>query len=987
MRRPLSVLLSVALIPAAVVVPVLSSTAAQAHPVAPHVVSMPILAAQPAKASLLQTGERPTTAFSAVGASWDASAGASAVQVRVRAASGHQWSAWTTLEASDSGPDPGTADAKAAGRRVASEPLWAGPSDGVQTRIVATDGTPVRVPAHLTVELIDPGTSAADADVDASPTIGAASAEAATGQPKIYTRAQWGADESIRLHECPGGPTYSSTIKIGFVHHTVSSNDYSAAQVPAMIRSFYAYHVLGNGWCDIGYNFLVDRFGRLWEGRYGGIDRAVIGSHTGGFNRNSFAVSMIGTFTSLTPNSSMQQSIAKLMAWKLGRYYRNPQGTDSLVYAGGQYRFCGSKECPVGSSVKLNVVSGHRDADVGHTECPGAAAEATLPTVRKLTLTAMAAGLVAPTMSATTRRYGDGGAFTIGASALAKQTWALSVISPAGAVVRSLTGAVARGGHLSASWNGKTTAGKEAASGPYTLKLTSSSATGTAVPYTGHVTLKAPVELAGAAQVGYGATAKVSGATYAHASVTILQAPQGSSTYAPVATVTSSATGAFSWAYPATTGTATYAKVGSFVSSTVTMRVGPTIAGPRQVLPGATVGLSGTAPPGSDVQVFRAEGSAAPFLSATVTASPTGAWKSAYTADRAYSWYAVANGLRSPTGSTAITPPPKLTGPSHVNLHGTVVLTGTAPAGMPVQIWRRQRLHTAYALSATVTAGSKGTFSWSYVAGDDFRWYAKTLAGHSTPGLTQIGVSATGPSVVDQGRLATLTGTTLPKQKVEIWQAPGGSSGFVKAATVTARTDGTWSWAYTVTATRRSYALARDWRSATVTTLLAGPPTVSGPATATYNAVVHVTGKATPGDTVTLWLHRRGSTGYHGGDSAIAAANGTWSMSFRAGDDYRWYVTSVSGKSRGMLTAVRPSIGAPASATRGTRVTVRGYALPGQQVHVWFRHAGATAWTLGRTLPVNAAGRWTTSFVLTVTISWYAESRGLRSGVGTTYAH
>ena len=201
----------------------------------------------------------------------------------------------------------------------------------------------------------------------------AASAEAATGQPKIYTRAQWGADESIRLHECPGGPDYSSTIKIGFVHHTVSTNDYSAAQVPAMIRSFYAYHVLGNGWCDIGYNFLVDRFGRLWEGRYGGIDKAVIGSHTGGFNRNSFAVSMIG---------DVHLVDAELLDAAVDRQADGLEARPLLPQPAG-HRLARLRRRPVpllrfqGVSgrldVELNVISGHRDADVGHTDCPGAA--------------------------------------------------------------------------------------------------------------------------------------------------------------------------------------------------------------------------------------------------------------------------------------------------------------------------------------------------------------------------------------------------------------------------------------------------------------------------------------------------------------------------------------------------------------------------------------------------------------------------------------
>ena len=94
--------------------------------------------------------------------------------------------------------------------------------------------------------------------------------------------------------------------------------------MPGIIRGIYAYHVQGRGWSDIGYNFLVDRFGRLWEGRFGGIDRPVIGGHTLNFNTNTFAVSAIGDFELVEPTAAIIESIAQLMAWKLGSYGRDP---------------------------------------------------------------------------------------------------------------------------------------------------------------------------------------------------------------------------------------------------------------------------------------------------------------------------------------------------------------------------------------------------------------------------------------------------------------------------------------------------------------------------------------------------------------------------------------------------------------------------------------------------------------------------------------
>ena len=119
-----------------------------------------------------------------------------------------------------------------------------------------------RRPEDVEVALVDPGTSAADA-LPASGRVG--QGERRTAMPPIITRAQWGADESIRRWD----PEYAPTIKAATLHHTADRNTYTAADVPGMMRSIYAYHTVNRGWGDIGYNVIVDKFGRIFEGRYG----------------------------------------------------------------------------------------------------------------------------------------------------------------------------------------------------------------------------------------------------------------------------------------------------------------------------------------------------------------------------------------------------------------------------------------------------------------------------------------------------------------------------------------------------------------------------------------------------------------------------------------------------------------------------------------------------------------------------------------------
>ncbi|WP_037677206.1 peptidoglycan recognition protein [Streptomyces griseus] len=177
-------------------------------------------------------------------------------------------------------------------------------------------------------------------------------------RPHIVTRRGWGADESLRERTF----VYTKKVKAAFVHHTASGNAYTCSQSPSLIRGIYRYHVRSMGWRDIGYNFVVDKCGTIYEGRAGGVAKPVLGAHTLGFNTNSMGIAVLGTFGSSKPSSSAVKGIARLTAWKLGLFGANPNGKTYLKSGGGNLY-------AKGRNVRLHVISGHRDGFA--TECPG----------------------------------------------------------------------------------------------------------------------------------------------------------------------------------------------------------------------------------------------------------------------------------------------------------------------------------------------------------------------------------------------------------------------------------------------------------------------------------------------------------------------------------------------------------------------------------------------------------------------------------------
>jgi hypothetical protein len=278
--------------------------------------------------AVVDTGQRATAPFSTVGVTWapDPATGELSVQVRTR--SEGAWTPWTSLEAEGPAVLAGAPEEHARGVRSGTEPLYAGDSDGVQVRVEVLSG---EAPRDVRLALVDPGSSPADASVTALP----ASTAHAQAAPRRSAAGRSGGPTS---RSAPGRPSYASTLSAVTLHHTASSNDYTAAEVPGLIRGFYAYHVRSQGWSDIGYNVLVDKFGTAWEGRAGGLDKPVIGAHAGGFNTGTVGVSMIGTYGTVEPTAATKEAVAQVSAWKLGLHGRDPRSSYTTT-SGGSTRY------------------------------------------------------------------------------------------------------------------------------------------------------------------------------------------------------------------------------------------------------------------------------------------------------------------------------------------------------------------------------------------------------------------------------------------------------------------------------------------------------------------------------------------------------------------------------------------------------------------------------------------------------------------------
>jgi hypothetical protein len=198
-----------------------------------------------------------------------------------------------------------------------------------------------------------------------------------TGEPTVITRRQWGATDPVG--GClPRTAPVMGKVKAAVIHHTVTSNDYKEADGPAIVLAICRFHRNGNGWNDIGYNALVDRYGNIYVGRAGGLKNAVVGAHAQGFNAQTTGVASIGTYTDALMRGVTLDAIARLLAWKLPLSGLDATGRSNVVSAGGDLT-----QYPAGTELSIRHIVGHLRLDA--TACPGAGAKSQLQKIRALT--------------------------------------------------------------------------------------------------------------------------------------------------------------------------------------------------------------------------------------------------------------------------------------------------------------------------------------------------------------------------------------------------------------------------------------------------------------------------------------------------------------------------------------------------------------------------------------------------------------------------
>jgi hypothetical protein len=361
-------------------------------------------------------------AFDLVGLHWK---GSGMVRFRTQRADG-TWSTWRlSAPESDDLPDRGTAEARRDRGWHLGNPFWVGRSERIQYRLA---GRVKKLRAFFVRSPLLGGTPQHVKPFTA-------------GSPAIITRAEWGANEAIRRNR-KKGPKFADNVHLAIVHHTAGTNNYSRSQSAAIVRGIENYHVLGNGWDDIGYNFLVDKYGQVFEGRYGGMEKAVVGAHAMGFNFGAVGVALLGNYNGAGLTAAARASLVKLLAWRLDLAHLDPLSHVTRVSAG-------NPEYAKGTSVGLRAVSGHRDTYP--TSCPGNSVYAQLPSITRQIAATGTPKIYSPVVIGAI-----GGSVRFTARLSSAVPWTVTVVDSLGRTVASGTGTST---NLDWSWDASLTPG------------------------------------------------------------------------------------------------------------------------------------------------------------------------------------------------------------------------------------------------------------------------------------------------------------------------------------------------------------------------------------------------------------------------------------------------------------------------------------------------------------------------------------------------
>ena len=317
-------------------------------------------------------------------------------------------------------------DPRELGGRPGTEPYWLARDARVLMVRVAGSATDVRV------DFVGAGP---DSPSTSSSSSGTAGSFTLPRLGSVVTRAGWGADESQRS----GGVSYMTPQAL-VVHHTVTRNDYTQAEAAGIIRAVYGYHTRSRGWDDIGYNILVDRFGTVYEGRYGGFHRGAIGTHTAGFNSQTLGISLLGNYEEVDTPAPVTAALGRAGAWMSERWKIDPRGRVTLTSRG-------SPRFPRGARVTVSRMPGHRD--LGQTACPGRYAYAQLPNVRADAWRRLRAVFSKPVVTGAPVRSPEPVKVTATLSHAA--SWRASIFTDDGERIATATG---RGTKVAVSWDG-----------------------------------------------------------------------------------------------------------------------------------------------------------------------------------------------------------------------------------------------------------------------------------------------------------------------------------------------------------------------------------------------------------------------------------------------------------------------------------------------------------------------------------------------------